>query len=424
MAGFWSGIWGIIASLDEAMFIHYLQQHIRHGSIKLSLPDGTVTTVGRGAPEAHWIINDASAIGRILRDPDLELGETYMDGLWATNPGGLLPLLKILMRNFSESKEKGFRRLGAALRKLLAIGNRISRSYKNVSHHYDLDEWLFRRFLDTGMFYSCAYFEQPGMTLEQAQLAKCELIARKLMLRPGLKVLDIGSGWGGLAFYLAERSGVQVTGITLSREQLRVARNEARNRKLDHLVRFELQDYREHVGQYDRIASIGMFEHVGARHYDQFFNIVNRLLVGDGIAVIHTIGESSHSHSTNAWIRRHIFPGGYIPALSEMSRAVEQGPMITTDVEILRLHYADTLAEWLHRFSSHRDEVADRMGQRFCRMWEFYLASTSAAFRWWDLVVFHVQLAKRHGVVPNTRDYLIADRSRETVPSGSKRVTE
>jgi cyclopropane-fatty-acyl-phospholipid synthase len=394
------------------MLIEYLKNNVKHGAIHIYLPDRTMQVVGQGEPEAHWVFNDASTMGRILRDPELELGETYMDGGWHTNPGGLITLIEILMCNFKETKEDGFmKRLIAALSKVLAFGNRITRSYKNVAHHYDLDEWVFRRFLDTGMFYSCAYFEYPGQTLEQAQQAKCRLIANKLILKPGQHVLDIGSGWGGMAFHLAENFGVKVTGITLSKEQLRVARDEARRRDLEHLVEFKLEDYREHKGVYDRIVSVGMFEHVGAQHFKAYFDTVDRLLAEDGIAVIHTIGESRLSRSTNPWIRKYIFPGGYIPALSEMSRAVEKGHLIATDVEVLRLHYADTLAEWLNRFSSHREEVADRHGERFCRMWEFYLASCSASFRYWDLVVFHMQLTKRHGVVPNTRDYLYGGRT-------------
>ena len=394
------------------MLVEYLENHVKQGTIHIYLPNGKMRVVGQGEPEAQWVFEDERAMGRILRDPDLELGETYMDGAWHTEPGGLITLLEVLMRNFNESKEDGFvKRLVAGLSKVLQVGNRITRSYKNVSHHYDLDEWVFRRFLDKGMFYSCAYFEHPDQTLEQAQQAKCRLIAGKLMLKPGQHVLDIGSGWGGMAFHLAENYGVKVTGITLSREQLRVAREEAKRRNLEDLVEFKFEDYREHAGVYDRIVSVGMFEHVGARHFPAYFRCVDRLLADDGIAVIHSIGESRLSRSTNPWIRKYIFPGGYIPALSEMSRAVEKGRMIATDIEILRLHYADTLAEWLNRFNSHREEVAERMGERFCRMWEYYLASCSASFRYWDLVVFHMQLAKQHGVVPATRDYLYEGKS-------------
>ena len=327
------------------MLIEFLKNNVKHGTIHIYLPDRTMQVVGQGEPEAHWVFNDASTMRRILREPDFELGETYMDGGWHTNPGGLITLIEILMRNFKETKEDGFmKKFVAGVSKVLALGNRVTRSYKNVAHHYDLDEWVFRRFLDKGMFYSCAYFEYPGQTLEQAQQAKCRLIANKLMLKPGQHVLDIGSGWGGMAFHLAENFGVKVTGITLSKEQLRVARDEARRRDLEHLVEFKLEDYREHKGVYDRIVSVGMFEHVGARYFKPYFDTVDRLLAEDGVAVIHTIGESRLSRSTNPWIRKYIFPGGYIPALSEMSRAVEKGKLIETDVEVLRLHYADTLA--------------------------------------------------------------------------------
>ena len=388
------------------IFIDYLRRNIRHGSIHLSMPDGTLHKLGHGQPEAHWVFSDPRAKSRILRDYDLELGETYMDGCWHSRPGGLLRLLEVLMLNFGETKEQGLRGTWAGLYKVFQQGNRIARSYRNVSHHYDIDEWVFRRFLDANMFYSCAYFERPEQSLEEAQLAKCRLIMKKLLLQPGQHVLDVGCGWGGMAFYLAEQAKVKVTGITLSKEQLRVARDEARRRNLSGRVEFLLQDYREHRGQYDRIVSIGMFEHVGPRHFKRFFEQVNALLAPDGVALIHTIGEAHHSRSTNPWIRRHIFPGGYIPSLSEMSRAVEDGPLMMTDVEVLRLHYAKTLSEWLNRFGSHRDEVADRMGETFCRMWEFYLAATSAAFRYWDLQVFHMQLARRHASVPVHRDYL------------------
>jgi len=391
------------------LFIEYLRRNLHHGSIALVTPDGSHYVLGHGQPEAHWIFTDPQAMNRILRDYDLELGETYTEGGWHSRPGGLLNLLEVLMLNFGETKEHGLRGLCLQLYKILQLGNRIARSYRNVAHHYDIDEWVFRRFLDSNMFYSCAYFEKENLTLEEAQLAKCRLLMKKLLLSPGQRVLDIGCGWGGLALYLAEHADVSVTGVTLSREQLRVASEEAQRRGLQDKVKFLLQDYREHRDIYDRVVSVGMFEHVGARHFRNFFKQVDALLNPDGIALIHTIGESHRSNCTNPWIRRHIFPGGYVPSLSEISRAAEQSTLIKTDVEILRLHYARTLSEWLNRFSTHREEVAERMGGTFCRMWEFYLAATGAAFRYWDLVVFHVQLAKRHGLVPIHRHYLLHD---------------
>jgi cyclopropane-fatty-acyl-phospholipid synthase len=392
-----------------SLFIEYLRRNLRHGSIQLAMPDGTHYALGQGKPEAHWIFTDRKAMHRILRDYDLELGETYTEGGWHSNPGGLLNLLEVLMLNFGETKEKGLLGGWARLYKIVQFGNRITQSYRNAAHHYDIDEWVFRRFLDTNMFYSCAYFENENQTLEEAQHAKCRLLMKKLLLSPGQHVLDIGCGWGGLALYLAEHADVRVTGVTLSKEQLRVASEEAIRRGLQNQVEFRLQDYREHRGKYDRVVSVGMFEHVGARHFGHFFKQVDALLNPDGIALIHTIGESHRSNSTNPWIRRHIFPGGYVPSLSEISRAAERSTLIKTDVEILRLHYARTLSEWLNRFSTHRDEVAERMGETFCRMWEFYLAATSAAFRYWDLIVFHIQLAKHHDLVPIHRHYLLSD---------------
>ncbi len=386
------------------MYLRILQRHIRRGRLHVHLPDG-VYSFGDGEPEAHWFIRDRGTLVRILLDPGLELGETYMNGGWHAGDGGLAPLLEILLRNFSRFGGK-ISRWFAPLWRLARQWNRIGRSYRNVARHYDLDEWLFRHFLDRDLQYSCAYFATPGMSLEDAQRAKCRHLMGKLLLEPGQRVLDIGSGWGGLALFLAEHAGVHVTGLTLSREQLRVATDRARERGLLGRVEFLLADYREHTGHYDRIVSVGMFEHVGAPYHRRFMQRVSELLLPDGVAVVHTIGRSGPPTATNAWIHRHIFPGGYIPALSELSRALEPESLMICDLESLRLHYAFTLEEWLRRFLACRDAVAARMGERFCRMWEFYLAVCAAAFRWSDLLVFQLQLAHHHQVVPITRDYL------------------
>jgi cyclopropane-fatty-acyl-phospholipid synthase len=284
---------------------------------------------------------------------------------------------------------------------------------RNVAHHYDLSGELYRLFLDEDRQYSCAYFAEPGMSLDAAQAAKKRHLAAKLLLAPGKRVLDIGSGWGGLALTLAEEHGADVLGVTLSTEQLQEARKRAAARGLDRAARFELRDYRDLEGTFDRIVSVGMFEHVGPAHYDRFFETVARLLDQKGVAVLHTIGRMDGPGGGNPWIEKYIFPGGTIPALSQIVAAVEKSGLMVTDVEVLRTHYADTLRAWSERFAANRDKVRALYDERFCRMWEFYLAGSEAGFREGDLVVFQVQMAKDRLVVPQTRDYITdVDRAR------------
>lgn len=389
-------------------YLRLLNSSIKRGTLTLHLPEqGDSHTFGSGKPHAEWIIHNPATLKRIAACPELMLGETYMAGEWDTPPGKLLELLDVLMSNFPEVRNRRSNNLlGGLLAKLLRRGNSIMRSYRNVAHHYDVDEWVFRHFLDHDMQYSCAYFYQPDLSIDEAQRAKCEHIMRKLLLQPGQSVLDVGCGWGGLALYLAEHAGVTVTGLTLSREQLRVAQQRAQQRGLQDRVRFLLQDYREHQGQYDRIVSVGMFEHVGQAHYPCYFQQLRRLLHPHGTALLHTIGRFGPPGLTNPWIEKYIFPGGYNPALSQLSAAIEQSGLVSCDIEVLRLHYALTLAAWYKRFQVQRAPIAERMGERFCRMWEFYLAACEASFRWRDLVVFQVQLAQRVDGVPITRDYL------------------
>lgn len=396
--------------------LNLLQTHIQRGCLELGLANGERHRFGSGQPHAQLRLRNDRALERILGDPEFMLGETYMNGDWDTVDGNLIGLLEVLMLNFPEQRREHRNRLAHSLKKLIARGNRIAHSYRNVAHHYDLDEWLFRRFLDEDMQYSCAYFYEPNISLEEAQRAKCRHIMNKLRLQPGQRVLDIGCGWGGLALYLAEHAGVEVTGLTLSREQLRVAESRARAHSMEKQITFMLQDYREHHGSYDHIVSVGMFEHVGVRHYRDYFSQICRLLAGDGIALIHTIGRHGPPGATNPWIEKYIFPGGYNPALSEMVAAIEKSGLVSCDIEVLQLHYAMTLAVWSQRFHAHRVEIKQRMGERFCRMWEFYLASCEAAFRWRDLAVFQVQLTRRLGITPITRNYLYRENHGITAP--------
>ncbi|MBN9280493.1 MAG: class I SAM-dependent methyltransferase, partial [Hyphomicrobium sp.] len=271
---------------------------------------------------------------------------------------------------------------------------------------YDLDSRLYALFLDADWQYSCAYFERAGQDLEEAQLAKKRHIAAKLLIEPSHRVLDIGSGWGGLALYLAQQCGANVTGITLSEEQLELACQRSQSEQLASRVEFRLQDYRSVSEHYDRIVSVGMFEHVGAAYYNSFFERARDLLTDDGVMLLHTIGRSDGPGSSNAWIAKYIFPGGYVPALSEMSPAIERSGLIVTDIEILRLHYAETLRAWRDRFLARWADAAQIYDERFCRLWEFYLSACEAGFRHCGLVVFQIQLAKHQNAVPLTRDYI------------------
>ncbi len=281
-------------------------------------------------------------------------------------------------------------------------------------HHYDLSDALFRCFLDSDLQYSCAYFRDPKMSLDGAQTAKKQHIIGKLLLGGGQRVLDIGCGWGGLAISIAQSEAVSTTAITLSKEQLGIAKRRARDAGVDHRILFEPKDYREIEGPFDRVVSVGMFEHVGRPNYETFFKRIAHLLTDDGVALIHSIGRMDGPGLTPAWTRKYIFPGGYIPALSEVLAAVERAGLWVTDIEILRLHYAETLRAWRHEFLNKVDVLRGTYDDRFFRMWEFYLAGSEMAFRYDGLMVFQLQLAKRVDTVPLTRDYMF-DRERDLV---------
>ncbi len=284
--------------------------------------------------------------------------------------------------------------------------NPAPRARRNVAHHYDLSSKLYDQFLDRDRQYSCGYFVRPDDSLDQAQAQKKALIAQKLLLSPGMRVLDIGCGWGGLALSLARDHGVSVLGVTLSEEQHRIATRRAREAGLEDQVEFRLTDYR-HVGEtFDRVVSVGMFEHVGVPHYREYFRNVHDRLAPDGVALIHTIGWTGPPHTSSRWVDKYIFPGGYVPSLSEMVAAVEHEDLFTTDIEVWRLHYAETLRHWHDRFMAHIDRVREIYDERFCRMWRYYLVASEMTFRYNKQVVFQVQLAHRRDAVPLTRDYL------------------
>jgi cyclopropane-fatty-acyl-phospholipid synthase len=352
---------------------------------------------------------DRKAQWAFLLDPYYYTGKMFMDGRLVVERGSIYGFLEVVLANARGMKPPlperiidGFR---YAARHLRQLNNRY-RSKRNAARHYDLDPRLYNLFLDDDQQYSCAYFEHPGQSLEEAQLAKKRHIAAKLLIEPGHRVLDIGCGWGGLALYLAGMANAEVRGITLSEQQLAVAKARAHDEGVGHRAQFALEDYRTTDGRFDRIVSVGMLEHVGVDFFDIYFQSIHWLMKSDGVALVHAICRPEGPGRTNPWIQKYIFPGGYIPALSEVIASVERSGLLVTDVEILRLHYADTLRAWRGRFLANRNEALSLFGERFCRMWEFYLSGSETAFRYEDMAVFQIQLTKNQNVVPLVRDYV------------------
>jgi cyclopropane-fatty-acyl-phospholipid synthase len=397
--------------LAMLLLTHMLKAFVRVGMLTVIDADGRRHVfAGAPGPTVTMRLTDRALYRKLALNPELHAGEAYMDGCLSFEEGSAL---RDFLTLFSVNRlslgsyplQRALRRVSRAFRRFQQA-NPVGRARRNVAHHYDLGNDLYRVFLDTGLQYSCAYFLHENETLEEAQRNKLRLIAAKLNLKPGLRVLDIGSGWGELALYLASVEEVDVTGVTLSKEQHALANERAQQLGLSNRVRFHLCDYRELCDRFDRIVSVGMFEHVGVRHYPEFFAKTNALLGQDGVMLLHSIGHMSPPGTASPWLRKYIFPGAYSPALSEVFTAVEQASLWVTDVEFLRLHYARTLQHWSRRFEANRAEIAAMYDERFCRMWEFYLLSAEMMFLTGSQLVFQMQLARKRDAVPVVRDYI------------------
>jgi cyclopropane-fatty-acyl-phospholipid synthase len=364
---------------------------------------------GQPGPEVTFRLHDKTLYKRLFLNPEMGAGEGYMDGTLTFEDCTLKDFLNFFSINRlalgSYPLQAFLRKISRKLRSFQQY-NPIGKAQENVAHHYDLSNDFYKLFLDEDMQYSCAYYRHENETLEQAQRNKKRHLASKLLLAPGQRILDIGSGWGGLALYLATLADVEVVGVTLSKEQYELSVQRAKNLGLDGRVQFRFQDYRHVKGPFDRIVSVGMFEHVGVHHYGEFFKKVYNLLTDSGIALIHSIGHMSPPGTASPWLRKYIFPGAYSPAMSEVFTALELNSLWATDVEILRLHYADTLREWHNRFEKNRHKIAGMYDERFCRMWEFYLVSVGMMFRTGSQMVFQLQVAKQRDAAPLTRDYI------------------
>ena len=385
---------------------------IRKGSLRITLASGETHMIGDGSGETIVArLADQQAEDAIARDPTLKLGEMFMEGRFILEEGDIYEFLSLVKQNTTNEifdLRMAALLMGRIVWQQLKSRSPINRNKYNVAHHYDLSAKLFDLFLDEDWQYSCAYFNPPGISLYEAQVAKKRHIAAKLLVEPGQKVLEIGSGWGGMAMYLAEAyPGLDVTGITLSEEQLKISRERAAKRGLSDRVRFELQDYRYLKGKkFDRIVSVGMFEHVGIGDYRKFFNKVSELLDDNGVMLLHSIARPKPSFATNAFIEKYIFPGGYIPSVGETTPPLEKAGLLTKDVEILPMHYAHTLRHWRNNFVARKAEAVALYDENFFRMWEFYLAGSEMGFRWDELFIMQIQIAKSQFAVPDNRNYI------------------
>ena len=406
---------------------HMMKSFVRVGTLRIIDADGKVHEFsGAPGPDVTMRLSDRSLYHKLVFNPELHAGEAYMDGRLSFEDSTLRDFLTLFSLNRlslgSYPLQKVLRSISRRRRKRQQA-NPVGQAERNVAHHYDLGNDFYKLFLDQGLQYSCAYFTDDNETLEEAQQNKLRLLAAKLNLAPGLKILDIGCGWGDLALYLAQLADVEVLGVTLSKEQYELANARAREAGLSARVRFAHLDYREVAERFDRIVSVGMFEHVGVHHYGEFFGKINELMDDDGLALLHSIGHMSPPGTASPWLRKYIFPGAYSPALSEVFEVVEQNSLWVTDLEFLRLHYAKTLAHWGARFEANRGQIEAMYDARFARMWEFYLISAEMMFRTGSQLVFHMQLARQRDAAPITRDY-ITDLQRDYLARESRLVQE
>ena len=393
---------------------HMMKSFVKKGSLTIVDHKGEVHEFkgeAGAAPDVKLKLTDPSLYYKLVLNPELNAGEAYMDGrlqlMHGTTLRDFLKLSSINSQHIADYPlQKFIGKISMKLRRLQQ-SNPVGKAQNNVAHHYDIGNDFYKLFLDKNMLYSCAYFMNDNESLEQAQRNKLRLLAAKLNLQPGQKVLDIGCGWGDLALYIAKMADVEVLGVTLSKEQQALATKRAEDEGLADRVRFELRDYRLVEGQFDRIVSVGMFEHVGVHHYDEFFKKINSLMPDDGLMLLHSIGHMSPPGTASPWLRKYIFPGAYSPALSEVFPVVEQNNLWVTDLEFLRLHYAKTLAHWEKRFQENRAKVEEMFDEKFARMWEFYLTSAEMMFRTGAQLVFQMQLSRNREAAPIVRDYTV-----------------
>ena len=401
----------------KSFVVRTLQRIITKGTLQYTDPQGHTHTFGdETGPVLRFQIRENQTVKRLVWDPLLRSGELFVEGKITIEQGTVYDVLDLMFLNTNFSRERSktwlFLSVIRYLLRRFKQRNTLKYSKKNISHHYDLSDAHYRLFLDEDWQYSCAYFEEGINDLGQAQLAKKRHIAAKLALESNQNVLDIGCGWGGMGLYLASMFDVKVQGVTLSQEQLKIANNRAAKMNLSEKAEFKLQDYRTLDNKFDRIVSVGMFEHVGLGHYKEFFSTVNRLMTENGVMLLHSIGRIDGPGFTDPWTEKYIFPGGYIPALSEVIPIIEKSGLVISDIEILRLHYADTLNHWRQRFMKNREQAKKLYDERFCRMWEYFLATAEIAFRYRDMMVFQIQLCKNQEGVPLTRDYINREEER------------